>query len=60
MPFKIIKVKDKWKLYNIHKKVDVKKSFNSRETAISAGKAYMRYRGEKPYLSGNKLLNRKK
>tara|TARA_R100001509_G_scaffold164990_1_gene144580 strand:- start:12905 stop:13087 length:183 start_codon:yes stop_codon:yes gene_type:complete len=60
MPFKIEKKKDKWKLYNIHKKVYVNKTFNSKETAISAGKAYMRYRGEKPYLSGNKLLHRKK
>jgi len=46
-------------LWRIKQKTYVKKTFNSKQSAINAGKAYMRYRGEKPYLSGNKLLNKK-
>jgi hypothetical protein len=59
MPFQIKKVGDKYKLWRIKQKSYVKKTFNTKQSAINAGKAYMRYRGEKPYLSGNKLLNKK-
>ncbi len=58
MPFQINKVVKKYKLWNIKKKVYVKKEFNSKETAVSAGKNYMKYRNEKPYLKGNKILSK--
>ena len=60
MPYLIKKVKNKYKLYNIKKKEFVNKTFNSKETAISAGKNYMRYRKEKPIVQGNKILNKNK
>jgi len=60
MPYQIKKVGKKYKLYNLHKKVFVNKEFNSRESAISAGKNYMKYRKEKPVLVGNKILNKNK
>lgn len=59
MPYQIKKVGKKYKLYNMHKKVFVNKIFNTRESAISAGKNYMRYRKEVPVLKGNKILNKK-
>lgn len=59
MPYQIKKVGEKYKLYNLSKKQFVNKTFNSKESAIRAGKNYMRYRNEKPVLKGNKLLNKK-
>ena len=57
MPFKIVKEKDgKYKLFNIHKKKYAKPKFNTKETATSAGKNYMRYRGEKSKVVGNRIL----
>ena len=58
MPFQIKKIGKKYKLWNIKKKVYVKKEFNSKETAVSAGMNYMKYRKEKPYLKGNKILSK--
>ena len=46
MPFQIKKVGKKYKLWNLKKKVYVKKEFNSKMTAVSAGKNYMKYRNE--------------
>ncbi len=43
MPWRIDKVGDKFKLYNLDKKKYVNKSFNSRSSAISARKNYARY-----------------
>tara|TARA_B100000212_G_C27354019_1_gene524970 strand:- start:240 stop:425 length:186 start_codon:yes stop_codon:yes gene_type:complete len=60
MPYQIKKINGKYKLYNLKKKEFVNKTFNTKESAISAGKNYMRYRKEKPVLKGNKLLNAKK
>lgn len=60
MPYQIKKVGKKYKLYNIKKKEYVNKEFNSKETAISAGKNYMRYRKETPIVKGNKILNKNK
>ena len=60
MPFEIRKEGDKYKLYNLHKKIYVKKTFNSKETAISAGINYMKYRKEIPYVKGNRILSKKK
>lgn len=59
MPYLIKKVNDKYKLYNIKKKEYVNKSFLSKETALSAGKNYMKYRKEEPLVKGNKILNKK-
>ena len=59
MPYQIKKVGDKYRLYNLSKKVFVNKYFNSKESAISAGKNYMRYRKEIPIVKGNKILNKK-
>ena len=53
MPFQIKKVGEKYKLYRIKQKSFVNKEYNSKEAAIRAGKAMMRYRGEKPILKGN-------
>lgn len=60
MPYQIKKVGKKYKLYNIKKKEYVNKEFNSKESAISAGKNYMRYRKETPIVKGNKILNKNK
>ena len=43
MPWRIDKVGDKFKLYNLDKKKYVNKSFNSRSSASSARKNYARY-----------------
>ena len=59
MPYLVKKVDDKYKLYNIKKKEFVNKEFNSKQTAISAGKNYMKYRKEIPIVKGNKILNKK-
>jgi hypothetical protein len=55
MPYKIKRVGEKYQLYNISKKKAVNKLFNSKATAVSAGKNYGNYRGEKLKLKGNKL-----
>jgi len=55
MPYSIRKVRDKYQLYNIKKKKAVNKLFNSKATAVSAGKNYGNYRGERLKLKGNKL-----
>lgn len=60
MPYQIKKVGKKFKLYNLSKKIFVNKEFNSKESAISAGKNYMRYRKEVPIVKGNKILNKNK
>ena len=43
MPWRIDKVGDKYKLYNLDKKRYVNKTFNSRESASSARQNYGRY-----------------
>ena len=43
MPWRIDKVCDKFKLYNLDKKKYVNKSFNTRASASSARKNYARY-----------------
>ena len=61
MPFTALKQQNKkWKLWNEHKKTYAKKEFNSKETALSAGMNYMRYRREQGYIVGNKILVKKK
>lgn len=59
MPYEVKKVDQGYKLWNISKKEYVNKTFRTRDTAISTGKNYMRYRKEKPYVKGNRILARK-
>ena len=58
MPYQIKKQGEKYKLWNISKKQFVNKEYKSKESAINAGKNFMRYRKEKPYVKGNKILSR--
>ena len=58
MPYQIKKQGEKYKLWNISKKQFVNKEYKSKETAINAGKNFMRYRKEKGYVKGNKILSR--
>ena len=58
MPYEIIRSGKKFRLYNLTKKEFVNATFNSRETAINAGKNYMRYRGEKPVVKGNRIVTK--
>ena len=60
MPYKVEKKDNVYKLFNLTKKEYVKKDFKTKESAISAGKNYMRFRREEPILKGNRILNRKK
>ena len=55
MPYRIKKHGEKYQLYNIKKKKVVNKLFNTKASAISAGKNYGNYRGEKLKVKGNKL-----
>jgi hypothetical protein len=59
MPYEIRKIKDKYKLYNLHKKTYVNINYKSKATALSAGKNFMRYRKEKFVVKGNKILPKK-
>ncbi len=43
MPFKVVKVNDKYKLFNLDKKQYAKKTFNSREAANNMKRVYMSY-----------------
>lgn len=57
MPFQVIEQPNgKYRLFNLHKKQYAKPLFNSKQTAISAGQNFMRYRGEKSKVVGNKIL----
>ena len=58
MPFKVVKRKGYFLLYRIKQKNYVNVKFKSKESAISAGKNYMRYRKETPYVKGNYILAR--
>ena len=60
MPYRVDKKDNVYKLFNLTKKEYVKVNFKTRESAISAGKNYMRYRKEEPILKGNMLINKKK
>lgn len=59
MPYRIEKKDNVYKLFNLTKKEYVKVNFKTKETAISAGKNYMRYRKEEPILKGNMLINKR-
>lgn len=58
MPYRVDKKDNVYKLFNLTKKEYVKKNFKTKETAISAGKNYMRYKKEEPIIKGNRILNK--
>lgn len=58
MPYRIEKKDNVYKLFNLTKKEYVKVNFKTKETAISAGKNYIRYSGGKPILKGNKIIHK--
>jgi len=60
MPYQIKKVREKYMLWKINEKKYVNKKYNTRQSAINAGKRFMEYRKEKPVLVGNRLLNKNK
>ena len=43
MPWKVKKVDDKYKLYNLDKKTYVNKTFKTRQAAVNAKKNYENY-----------------
>ena len=47
MPFKVTKVKDGYKLYNLEKKQYAKRTFKTRQAAINMKKTYMAYDNKK-------------
>ena len=59
MPYQIKKINNVYKLWNIKKKIFVNINYKSKETAQKAGMNFMRYRKEKPYIKGNKILSKR-
>ena len=47
MPFKVVKTKDGYRLYNLDKKQYAKKTFKTRQAAINMKNNYMRYDARK-------------
>ena len=47
MPFRVDKVGDKYKLYNLDKKQYTKKTFNTRKAANNMKRTYMNYHKKK-------------
>jgi hypothetical protein len=43
MPFRVDKVKDGYKLYNLDKKQYAKRTFKTRQAALNMKKTYMNY-----------------
>jgi len=62
MPYQIIENKKEgyFQLKKLKEGTLVNKKYKSFETAKNAGFNFMRYRKEIPYMSGNKILNKKK
>lgn len=57
MPFKVVKTKDGFKLFNLKKEEYAKPSFKSKATAISSGKNYISYREKRnSKLVGNRII----
>jgi len=65
MPFKVIvdpEEKGKWRLMKLKRPQGgdsdlIRTKYLSKESAIEAAKNFMRYRGEKPVVKGNKILS---
>lgn len=61
MPFRIDKKGEKYRLFNLTKKIYVKSEYNTKESAVNAGKNFIRYREKtKSKVEGNKILPIKK
>ena len=60
MPYQINKGRNRYRLFNLHKKEYVKVWYHSKQSAINAGKNFMRYRKEIPKVEGNRIINIKK
>ena len=60
MPYEVRKIKDKFKLYNLHKKKYVNVNYKTKQSALNAGKNFMKYRKEKPVVKGNMIKKNKK
>ena len=43
MPFKVVKQGDRYRLYNLDKKVYSKTNFKTRQSALNMSKVYMKY-----------------
>ena len=49
MPFRIVKKKNNFKLYNLEKKRFVKRTFKTKESATKMKKVYLNYDKKKKY-----------
>ena len=58
MPYEVKKVKNKYKLFNLHKKKYVNVNYSSKQKAINSAKVFMKYRNEKPIVRGNYVLKK--
>lgn len=61
MPYQVKKQKDgTYKLWNLHKKEYANKTFKTKESALSMGETWMKYRKENPEVKGNIIKNKAK
>jgi|TARA_Y100000296_G_scaffold77985_1_gene100145 hypothetical protein len=56
MPYQVKKIKNKYKLYNLHKKKFVNVNYSTRQKAINSAIVFMKYRRENPIVKGNFIL----
>ncbi len=59
MPYQVKKIKNKYKLYNLHKKKYVNINYTTKQKAINSAKVFMKYRKETPIVKGNFILKKK-
>ena len=57
MPYKVVDIKGKFKLWNLHKRSYATVVFNSKKAAQNQAMNWMRYRRENPVIVGNRILN---
>jgi len=61
MPFELVFLpRGGVQLKRLKDNVVINKLFKTKQSAINAGMNFMRYRGEEPYVKGNRILNKKK
>ena len=61
MPFELLYLpRGGIQLRRINDKTVINKIYKTKQSALNAGMNFMRYRGEEPYVKGNKILNKKK
>tara|TARA_R110000824_G_scaffold373331_3_gene563743 strand:- start:1096 stop:1284 length:189 start_codon:yes stop_codon:yes gene_type:complete len=58
MPFKVVKKGNKYRLWKIKERKYAKASFNSKASAVSQAKNWMKYRKEKPIVKGNFIITK--